>query len=241
MRALWQEFADLVLPLDCAGCGSPRAPQGLCDGCEHSLHAPDSRPVSPSPRPPGLPPVHGRHDYRDPVRSVLLAHKERGALRLASPLGEVLAGSVCSVTARRRSAAGPTPPVVLVPVPSAPVSVARRGHDPARRIASSAARVLRRRGRPARAVPALRQRRLVRDQSGLEAAERQANLSGALEVVPGGIQLLTQGEVVIVDDLMTTGASLAESARAVTAEGGVVHGAAVVASRDRGNAPWHGS
>lgn len=106
-------------------------------------------------------------------------------------------------------------PVLLVPVPSARRAVRARGHDPARRIALAAAGELRRAGMPARVVAVLRQRRGVADQSGLNSRQRLDNLAGALTVVPGGGRLLAEGLVVLVDDLMTTGASLAEAARAV--------------------------
>ncbi|MGW0422016.1 ComF family protein [Streptomyces sp. NPDC003015] len=106
-------------------------------------------------------------------------------------------------------------PVLLVPVPSARRAVRARGHDPARRIALAAAGELRRAGMQARVVAVLRQRRGVADQSGLNSRQRLDNLMGALTVVPGGGRLLTEGLVVLVDDLMTTGASLAEAARAV--------------------------
>lgn len=97
---------------------------------------------------------------------------------------------------------------------------AARGHDPAHRIALAAAGELRRGGIPAGVVPVLRQRRPVTDQSGLGASQRQVNLAGALEVVAGGERLLAAERVVLVDDLMTTGASLTEAARAVEAAGG---------------------
>ena len=106
-------------------------------------------------------------------------------------------------------------PVLLVPVPSARSVVRARGHDPARRIALAAAGELRRSGTPARVVAVLRQRRWVADQSGLNSRQRLDNLAGALEVVAGGARLLVGGPVVLVDDLMTTGASLREAARAV--------------------------
>ncbi|AZS72145.1 phosphoribosyltransferase [Streptomyces lydicus] len=161
--------------------------------------------------------------YADEVRAVLLAHKERGALRLAEPLGAVLAGAVRGL----RAGGGP---LLLVPVPSARRSVAGRGHDPVRRVALAAAGELRRTGTGARVLAVLRQRRVVADQAGLSARQRLANVTGALEVRAGAGRLLTGRAAVLVDDLVTTGATLAEAARAVTAAGGRVAGAAVVAA-----------
>ncbi|WP_212747357.1 ComF family protein, partial [Streptomyces montanus] len=94
--------------------------------------------------------------------------------------------------------------------------VRARGHDPARRIALAAAGELRRAGMPARVLAVLRQRRAVADQSGLNSRQRLDNLAGALEVASGGVRLMSRGaRVVLVDDLMTTGASLAEASRAL--------------------------
>ncbi|MGK5448253.1 ComF family protein [Streptomyces radiopugnans] len=213
MREWWRELADLVLPADCAGCGLPRT--GLCARCRELLSGSRPRRVRPDPPPDGLPPVHACLAYADEVRAVLLAHKERGALRLAAPLG---------------AARGSTGPLLLVPVPSARRSVAARGHDPVRRMALAAAAELRRGGRSARVLPVLRQRRAVADQAGLDARQRLANLAGALDTVAGAGRLLEQGPVVVVDDLVTTGASLAEAARALGRAGGRVAGAAVVAA-----------
>jgi adenine/guanine phosphoribosyltransferase-like PRPP-binding protein len=96
--------------------------------------------------------------------------------------------------------------------------VQARGHDPARRIALAAAGELRRTGTPARVLAVLRQRRAVADQAGLNSRQRLDNLAGALEVAAGGARLLASGgRVVLVDDLMTTGASMTEAARAVRA------------------------
>lgn len=120
----------------------------------------------------------------------------------------------------------------LVPVPSARSAVAGRGHDPVRRIALAAAGWLRRDGLAVRVRPALRQRRRVADQSGLTAGQRVANLTGALVVRPGA--LIAGDSVVLVDDLLTTGASLAEAARAVRSSGGLPVGAAVVAGPPTG-------
>ncbi|EGX56582.1 hypothetical protein SZN_27036, partial [Streptomyces zinciresistens K42] len=50
--------------------------------------------VRPEPEPSGLPVVHAAARYEDAVRAALLAHKERGALALAAPLGTALARAV---------------------------------------------------------------------------------------------------------------------------------------------------
>ncbi|MFF8371070.1 ComF family protein [Streptomyces lydicus] len=230
MQGVWRELAGLVLPVACAGCGRPRTE--LCAECRRALarDGRGARRVRPRPEPSGLPRVWAGVPYADEARAVLLAHKERGALRLAAPLGAVLAGAVRGL----RPGAGA---LLLVPVPSARRAVAGRGHDPVRRIALAAAADLRRgagdgvgEGAGARVLAVLRQRRAVADQAGLSARQRLANVAGALEVRGGAGRLLRGLPVVLVDDLVTTGATLAEAARAVTAAGGRVTGAAVVAA-----------
>ncbi|MGW5614789.1 ComF family protein [Streptomyces sp. NPDC003877] len=256
MRGWWQDLTDLVLPGECGGCGAPRTV--LCARCRAVLGGAAVRRVRPAPEPPGLPTVHAAAPYADEVRATLLAHKERGALALAAPLGAALARAVRAglpedapgagapgagalragalrpgaLRAEAEARPGPTrpggetaevpgrapwAPLLLVPVPSGRRAVRARGHDPARRIALAAAADLRRGGLPARVLGVLRQRRAVADQSGLNSRQRLANLAGALTVVPGGAGLLREGPVVLVDDVMTTGASLAEAARALRA------------------------
>ncbi|MFI7504085.1 ComF family protein [Streptomyces sp. NPDC049687] len=239
VRRWWQELAGLVLPAECGGCG--RARTVLCPQCRAALGGNPPRQVRPVPEPAGLPVVHAAARYADEVRAVLLAHKERGGLALARPLGVALAGAVWVGLGEAGVGVGEGPPspgdvllppgnafpppnalppprnLLLVPVPSAPAATRARGHDPVRRLALSAAGELRRAGLPVRVAGVLRQRRTVADQAGLNSRQRLDNLSGALAVVPGGGRVLCGGAVVLVDDLVTTGASLAEAARAVRA------------------------
>lgn len=207
MRGWWQDLTDLVLPTECAGCGAPRTV--LCPRCRGALGGAGPRRVRPVPEPAGLPVVRAAAPYAGEVRELLLAHKERGALALTGALGAALAGVV---RAGLRAGGGP---VLLVPVPSARWAVRARGHDPVRRMALAAAGRLRRAGTSARVAAVLRQRRAVADQADLDARQRLDNLAGALEVTAGGAALLAGGRVVLVDDLITTGASLAEAARAL--------------------------
>ncbi|AZK94322.1 ComF family protein [Streptomyces tsukubensis] len=228
MRGWWQEISGLVLPAACGGCGVPRTL--LCPECAYELYGSAARVARPDPAPPGLPVVHAAAPYADAVRAVLLAHKERGALGLARPLGIALAGAVRAAV--RSAPASRDRPLLLVPVPSARWAVRARGHDATRRTALAAARELRRTGTAAGVLPLLRQRRPVTDQTGLTAPERVANLAGALRAAEGAGRLLTGATVVLVDDLMTTGASLTEAARAVgeaagAGGGGGPRGAAV--------------
>ena len=206
------DLLDLVLPRDCAGCGVPG--RTLCAPCSRVLQGASPFAHRPSPAPAGLPPLTAAAAYDGLVRALLLAHKEHGRVGLAGPLGRALA----------TAAAVHGPGVVVVPVPSSRAAVRARGHDHARRLASGAARALGLRS-AALLVPV----RAVADQSGLGAASRADNLAGALRARRG----LSGVEVLVVDDVVTTGATLAEAARALTVAGARVRGAAVVAATAR--------
>ena len=241
-------LVDLAIPSACAGCTAPG--RWLCVRCGPALRG-SARPVRPTPSPPGLPPVFAVADYAGPARRLIVAHKEHRRLELAAPLGAALGEAVSGVlgSAGERSpptATGTATAIVLVPVPSRRATVRQRGHDPLLRMANVAATVAATmavdgaaiapagaRSEPLPVVPLLRHRRRVADQAGLGAAERSANLAGALEVHPRWLPAARGLTVVVVDDVLTTGATLAEATRALTAAGAQVVGAAVVAATTR--------
>jgi len=108
--------------------------------------------------------------------------------------------------------------------------VRARGYDAVGLLARAAGRSLRDGGRDVRVAPLLRHSFVVRDQAGLDARARAANLSGALRARarPDPARAL-----VVVDDVITTGSSMAEAVRALRAVGGHPGAIAVVAATPR--------
>lgn len=216
---------DLVLPTSCAGCGT----DGLtwCPACDRRLRGP-AYPCRPDPCPALLPPTWAVTGYDGPARAALLAHKERGVLALRVTLGAALASAVRAAAADAGCRA-----VLLVPAPSRAAAVRQRGYDPTWRLAAAAAALCRRSGADVRVAPVLRMARGTRDQAGLGVQERAENLAGALRLPSRRARQVAGRAVVLVDDLITTGATLAESARVLEEAGAEVVGAAVVAATAR--------
>lgn len=223
--ARWVAAAgDLLLGARCPGCGIGW--WGLCPGCRAALADRRPRWTQPDPCPAGFPRTVTSSAYDTLLRGLINAHKERQALGLTPVLAGRLSGSVQALLRARGVPAGTV--VSLVPVPSAARAVRERGFDATAAMARTAARRLRPRYR-ARAVTALVQTGGVRDQSGLDARERRANLAG-------GFRLRGRppvGPVVLVDDLVTTGSSLTEATRVLRRAGATVIGAATVAATER--------
>jgi predicted amidophosphoribosyltransferase len=156
------------------------------------------------------------------LRQLVSAYKDDGRRDLRPVLAELLAQSM--------AVAGSGRSVVVVPMPSSRAAVRRRGDDPVGGLVAAAAAQIA--GAP-RVLSVLRPRRRLADQSTLGHRERAANLAGAYAVRNGGAAELQGLAVVLVDDVVTTGATLAEAARVVRAKGGLVVGAATLAATQR--------
>lgn len=229
------DWLDLVLGGACVVCGRPG--RLLCQPCREALPW-AVRPVRPEPCPAGLVRAFAAAEYADPVRRIILLHKERRVYPLARPLGEGLAASVLA-------GIRPGGRTVLVPVPSRASVVRARGHDPMIRIVRVAATVLRSAGEDVAVWPLLRQRDLVADQAGLTAVERAANLADRMAVHPGRLRRLARTRApltaVVCDDVLTTGSTAREAQRALEAVGlGVAAVCCVAATRRRARLPKHG-
>jgi predicted amidophosphoribosyltransferase len=218
--------ADLLAGSRCVGCGEPG--RTLCRDCGQRLAERPFR-ADPNPRPYGLPDVWAGAPYDGVARAALLAHKEHAVLALTPVLSRVLARSAvaCLAAAEREGLdlLGP----LIVPVPSRRAVVRARGHDPVLRMSRAAAALLRLAGLDAAVAPALRIGKSVRDQAALDRVERRANLRGAMHARPLHRDLVGRAAVVA-DDIVTTGSTAAEAARALRSVGVPVIGVAVVAA-----------
>jgi predicted amidophosphoribosyltransferase len=179
------------------------------------------------PWPAGLPVVHAVAAYDGPVREAIVAFKDHGRWRLRGPLGCGLAVAVAAALAELEML-DPHEPVALVPAAGSPGSARERDGDHVRELAQVAAAVLRGAGVPVRVVRGLMPVRRRRDQVGLDRPSRASNLAGSMVA---SAALVGAGRVVVVDDLVTTGATLAEAVRAVRAAGVEPIGIAVVGAR----------
>ena len=230
LAELGDAFTDLFVGGRCAGCGAPG--RSVCPACAAQLMAPARR-RWPDPVPTGLAAPWSVAEYAGVVRELLNAHKEHRRYGLAGALGTALGEAAVSAVRAVSSRDGVPPPVLLAPLPSQPAVVRRRGHDPVLRMTRVAAARAREDGVPTQVLACLRPARRVRDQSGLDAGQRQANLAGALRVPPRHTRLLRQRLVVVTDDIVTTGATATEACRALRAVGALVVGVATVAATSR--------
>ncbi|MEJ5928396.1 ComF family protein [Corynebacterium sp. H128] len=182
---------ELLLPKHCAGCGEPG--QSLCSACRRQLANTPQRlftPVDPHV------PVWVLSPYAGVHRELILAMKERGRRDVPPLLGSVVNAALLYLAAR-----GEIPELSelrLVPAPTKRTSARKRGGDPVTAVC---------RGTDAAVSCCVRHSAQVRDSVGLDSAARRKNLAGnvVLTTIP-------TGPVVIVDDVVTTGATIAATA-----------------------------
>ena len=179
-----------------------RPPQLVCSGC------------LPSPRPQSELLTGYRLSYaldlEDAAEKLITGYKDQSKLALASDLADYLDLALEQLPGK--------PTNFLVP-PSSSKNFARRGYNPVELICSKSVQL-----RPLKRVRA-RSVKFTLDQRGLSAKDRGENLKGAFEVESG------DGSLLIVDDVVTTGATALSLASASAAAGFEVAGICVVARR----------
>jgi ComF family protein len=182
---------DTLLAPRCAGCDAPG--QWLCLGCREACD-----PVT-SGR------IHAAGVFGGPLRRAVHRFKYQGERGLAAELGALVASCVA-----RDLAHGVTLDVV-VPAVLHRERAQLRGYDQAELLATEVARLV---ALPLR-VP-LRRVRLARPQIELDSAARRENVRGAFIGEAGALRGL---RVALVDDVATTGATLAAASGALRAAG----------------------
>lgn len=227
VRAAARDVLRLVLPVACAGCGAPDV--AWCGACDAALQGPARRCDAAAGRLDLLDggtllPVWACADYAGPVRHAVGAWKDGGRADLAQVLRPSLHRAAVALGT---NAPGWPAPVLVVPVPSTASARRRRGGDPVAGLAASVAAGLRDVGTPARVRGVLR-RSGGPDLAALTARARGPALAGRVHV-RRGTRVAGCG-VVLVDDVLTTGATLAACHRALVAAGARVVGACALAA-----------
>lgn len=220
VREGWRDALAVLLPVDCAGCGAPD--RALCAACEALLDVScidslsehvlvDSTRVVSAVR------------YEGHVRQLILGFKEQGRTDVAKALARPLRAAI------ERAAFGSAPGVEVCAVPSSRRSQRRRGYRPVHVLSRAAGFRL----SPALSHSALASVSVTVEQKSLDLVQRGLNLKGAFVASPAA----RGRRFVIVDDVVTSGATILEAARALRSVGAEVVSAATVAFTPRRNWP----
>lgn len=189
-------LGQLLFPIRCYGCGAIGI--SICSLCrsEWNPHLYSSSI--------GKMPVHSSILYSPIASRIVLAAKENGLKGADTLIVESIANVLVRTQLDRCN-------VQLVPIPSSARARRRRGRS---FIVDIVNRVSLEVSAPMSNV--LELTRKVRDQSGLHAKARAVNMEGAIALKVG---VFPRGNLILVDDVMTTGATLREAARALTCQG----------------------
>jgi predicted amidophosphoribosyltransferase len=198
---------DLVLPLECGGCGAPST--RWCAACADELTLGVDAPRVVTPRIDPQVPVFALGRYAGARRRAIVAMKDRGRTDLAAPLSRSLALGLYRLLEWGLL----DEPLTIVAAPTRGWSARQRGGDPVARIAATATA-----GHPGiEVVRALRMKPWARDSAGLSSAARERNITG--RVLLSRRRLPAGAELLLVDDIVTTGATASESVRVLHAAG----------------------
>jgi len=198
----------VLIPVECAGCQSHD--RALCGECARSLLAAPT--IHSTPR---RVRVYAALRYEGPARRVLLAFKNHHRTDQARPLSEALVSALQRSLAESLLPATAGGQVLIVAVPSSKRAFRTRGYHPMSLVLRAAG---------IRHERVLRTTKVTASQKLLGAQQRALNVQGAFAAT----RWLGATSVIIVDDVLTTGATIDEATRAISDAGGTVIAAATI-------------
>ncbi|MFV0461714.1 MAG: ComF family protein [Nostocoides sp.] len=180
------------------------------------------RPVMPDPAPDRFPRCVAIAEYSGVLARTVRAHKDADRVDARPVLAALLHPVILQAAACCRE------PPVIVPAPSVAAATRRRGRNPTSELATEAA------GGSWPILPALHVLPGVADQSGLSAPARRRNVSSSIVVPEGLARQIAGRSVIVVDDVVTTGSTLAAAHDGLALAGAAeVHAAVICATSKR--------
>lgn len=229
------EVMALAVPVECVCCG--KEDRAICAGCERKVRFLTKQPFRAESAAPALMgtdgsvllPVVAAGIYREELAQSVLSFKRHGQGPLRATLAKSLGNAVLAAT-------GTGSDTWLVPVPSSGGAYRKRGFSPVHLLLTrlrhdrvlggmrchDVLRKVRAAATPGDGVPG--------GQKGLGRGDRVRRVRGSMRVARRTAAGLAGRPCIIIDDVLTTGATLAEAARALHQTGAVVRGAVVLAA-----------
>ncbi|MDJ0977681.1 MAG: ComF family protein [Erythrobacter sp.] len=190
IKAGLRPIVDLIYPPRCPVCGVAIAAQGgLCVDCwskleaSHALSCDEDNAIS------------APWIYNDTSRQLVLNLKHGGKIALAKLMAQMMA--------TRLPNADPENPPLLVPVPLHRLRLLERGYNQAALLAGELAKA----GKGEACLDALSRRKRTPSLGGLDKKQRRETLKGAIEVAGSMQAVVTERDVILVDDVYTSGAT----------------------------------
>ncbi|MGN7147975.1 ComF family protein [Arthrobacter sp. SAFR-179] len=235
------DLLALAVPVDCVCCGAEDST--LCPPCAGRIRRLTRQPFRAESGAPALMdvagtimlPVVAAGVYRDELAQGLLSFKRHGQKQLGRSLGRALAGGV-------RAAVPDGNGFLLIPVPTSTAAYVKRGFSPVHLLLKEAVRqlpgvgvadVLAKTAAPGPLLPGIHGsggRNGASGQKGLGRGARSQRVRGSMRVKRGARARVAGRACIIVDDVLTTGATVGEAARALHFAGAKVRGAVVLAA-----------
>lgn len=184
---------DLVYPPRCPSCGEAVAAQGgLCVDCWSQIEVPSE--ADDAGQTPGNAGVHAATIYNEVSRKLVLSFKHGGKIALAPLLARMMAARIPD---------GEGAPPLLVPVPLHRWRLWARGYNQSALLARELAKL----GKGELCVDAIVRRKRTPSLGGLGSEERRRALTGAIAIRPGAERTIRGRHVILVDDVLTSGAT----------------------------------